>query len=598
MCGIFGYTGERTDAANLVFSGLKTLEYRGYDSWGIAVGTSDGVRTVRDVGKLIAAPDDMPHSGLALGHTRWATTGAVTEANAHPHRDCTGRFALVHNGIVENYAVLREGLKARGHKFRSETDSEVVAHMLEEEYEALGPLPLDVESRLAEALRRVSFKLDGLNALAALDVCTGELAAVKNGSPLVVGLGDGATYLASDQAALLAHTDRLVFVRDGQAVSLWPDHASLIDSLTGTPLPLEVEQVRWRPEQAQLNGYNHFLEKEIWEQPALLREIANSGVEQATALASFLAESRNIYFVGCGTAYHAALIGSYLLSTQARRLVTTAYPHEFGKYAPLVKGYDAVLAFSQSGETIDVLDAVREARARGAAIGAMTNVPGSTLTREASFRLMLGAGPERSVLSTKTFTAKVAYMMLAAGIIAGESEAAKATLIEAASDIEALREGTDGRLDAARNVAHYVAPHDHMFLLGRGMGHAMALEAALKIKEVSYIHAEGFAAGELKHGVIALVEPGTPVLVLSPDGADEAHMLTAAGEVKARGAQVIGIGPRNHPAFDFHIPVTARGQAFYLAATAITQRLAYELALLRGTDPDKPRNLAKSVTVR
>ena len=236
MCGIFGYTGERIDAANLVFSGLKTLEYRGYDSWGIAVGTDDGVRTVRDVGKLVAAPGGMPHSGLALGHTRWATTGAVTQANAHPHRDCTGRFALVHNGIIENYAPLREGLKERGHRFQSETDSEVVAHMLEEEYDTIGQLPADVESRLAEALRRVSHKLDGLNALAALDVRTGELAAVKNGSPLVVGIGDGATYLASDQAALLAHTDKLVFVRDGQAVALWPDHASLIDSLTGTAL--------------------------------------------------------------------------------------------------------------------------------------------------------------------------------------------------------------------------------------------------------------------------------------------------------------------------------------------------------------------------
>jgi glucosamine--fructose-6-phosphate aminotransferase (isomerizing) len=371
-----------------------------------------------------------------------------------------------------------------------------------------------------------------------------------------------------------------------------------MDSLTGAPLPLEVERVRWRPEQAQLNGYNHFLEKEIWEQPEMLRHIALGGLEQATGLANFLSEARDLYFVGCGTAYHAAMTGSYLMSTEAHRLATATYPHEFGKCSPLVRERDAVLAFSQSGETIDVLDAVRDARSRGAAVGAMTNVPGSTLTREADFRLMLGAGPERSVLSTKTFTAKVAYMVLAAGVMSGDPEGAKSTLLEAACDMEALREGTDGRLDAVRSAARYVAPHEHMFLLGRGMGHPMALEAALKIKEVSYIHAEGFAAGELKHGVIALVEPGTPVLVLAPDGADEAHMFTAAGEVKARGAQVIGVGPRNHAVFDFHIPVTAQGHAFYLAATAVLQRLAYELALLRGTDPDKPRNLAKSVTVR
>ena len=598
MCGIFGYTGERIDAANLVFSGLKTLEYRGYDSWGIAVGTDDGMRTVRDIGKLVTAPDDMPLSNLALGHTRWATTGAVTQANAHPHRDCTGRFALVHNGIVENYAELREGLKARGHKFRSETDSEVVAHMLEEEYALVEPLNGKIEHKLTESLRRVSLKLEGLNALAALDVRTGEMAAVKNGSPLIVGLGDGANYLASDQAALLAHTDRLVFVRDGQAVALYSDHAALMDGATGAPLPMEVEEVHWRPEQAGLNGYRHYLEKEIWEQPELLRQIAANGMEQATGLASFLNKARNLYFVGCGTASHAALTASYLMSTEAKRLATSAYPHEFGKYAPVIEDTDAVLAFSQSGETIDILDAIREARSRGAAVGAVVNVPGSTLTRKADFNLMLGAGPEKSVLSTKTFMAKVAYMMLTAGVMSGDPQRATATLLDAANDIEALRGEEDGRLDAVRNVARNVAPHDHMFLLGRGIGHAMSLEAALKIKEVSYIHAEGFAAGELKHGVIALVEPGTPVLVLAPEGTDEAHMLTAAGEVKARGAQVIGVGPRNHPVFDFHLPVAAEGHAFYLAATALLQRLAYELALLRGTDPDKPRNLAKSVTVR
>ena len=592
MCGIFGYTGAPTDAASMVFAGLKKLEYRGYDSWGIAVGAHGIVHTARDVGKLGAPPEGLPEAGLALGHTRWATTGAVTEANAHPHHDCTGRLALVHNGVIENYIPLREDLIRRGHVFLSQTDTEVAAHLLEEELAGLEP----AAGMLAEALRRVSLKLTGLNALAALDVLSGELAAVKNGSPLILGLNGGANYLASDQAALLAHTDQLIFVQDGQVASLRPDKVEMFDAATGDPLPLDIERVHWRPEEAELQGYHHFLEKEIWEQPALLRRIAAEGREQAAGLADFLRRAGALHFVACGTAYHAALAGRYLLAGEAGRVATAGYAHEFGNFAPLLQPGDAVVAFSQSGETIDVLDAVRAAKARGAAVGALVNVPGSTLTREADFRLMLGAGPEKSVLSTKTFMAKLAYLLLSAGVLAGTPDRHVATLEAAAADIAALRD--DERLHELRDVAHRIADRDHLFLLGRGLGYPMALEGALKIKEVTYIHAEGFAAGELKHGVIALVEPGTPVFVLAPAGADEAHMLTAAGEVKARGAYVIGLGPTEHAVFDSLLPVHATGLAYYLAAIAMLQRLAYELALLRGTDPDRPRNLAKSVTVR
>ena len=466
--------------------------------------------------------------------------------------------------------------------------------MVGDELAVLGTRP----GALAEALRRVSLRLHGLNALAALDVATGELAAVKNGSPLILGLGDGCAYLASDQAALLAHTDQLVFVRDGQVVSLRPDGVRLSDMLTGEALPLEVERVQWRPEEAELGEYHHFLEKEIWEQPALLESIASDGGEQAAGLAQLLREARGLHFVACGTAFHAALAGRYLMATEAGRAVSAVYAHEFGPFAALLGADDAVVAFSQSGETIDVLDAVRAGRAAGATVGALVNVPGSSLTREADFRLMLGAGPEKSVLSTKTFIAKLAYLLLAAGDLAGEPQRHVATLRAAAADIRTLQGGRDGRMDVLRDVAHHVVDRANLFLLGRELGYPLALEGALKIKEVSYIHAEGFAAGELKHGVIALIEPGTPVFVFAPAGAAEAHMLTAAGEVKARGAYVIGISPTNHPVFDIHLPVAAPGLAYYLGALALVQRLAYELALLRGTDPDKPRNLAKSVTVR
>jgi len=624
MCGIFGYTGVPTDAASMVFTGLKKLEYRGYDSWGIAVGSEGAVHTARDVGKLSAPPMGLPESGMALGHTRWATTGAVTEGNAHPHGDCSGRLALVHNGIIENYVSLRQGLVARGHTLRSETDSEVAAHLLEEELARMdaehdvqrpdlprahtdggnGNGAWPYRARLAEALRRVGQQLEGLNALAALDVTSGELAAVKNGSPLIVGIGsgdgnggtDGAQYLASDMAALLAHTRRLVYVRDGQVVSLRPEGVEVFDAETGAPLPLDIEDVQWTPEEAELGAYHHYLEKEIWEQPTLLRRIADEGVDAATELARFLGLQGELHLTGCGTAFHAALTGRYLLALEAGRPALATYAHEFGPIAASLEPGDAVVAFSQSGETIDVLDAVRAARAHGAALGALVNVPGSTLTREVDLTLMLGAGPERSVLSTKTFTAKLAYLLLAAGALAGEPARHVPTLRAAADDIAALR--TDGRLDIVRDVAHHIADREHLFVLGRNVGYPLALEAALKIKEVTYMHAEGFAAGELKHGVIALVEPGTPVFVLTPAGPDEAYMLTTAGEVKARGAYVVGIGPHHHAVYDAHIPVHAEGLAYLLAALPPLQLLAYELALLRGTDPDRPRNLAKSVTVR
>ncbi len=597
MCGIFGYTGMPIDAASTVFSSLKKLEYRGYDSWGVAVSDAGVARVARDIGKLAAPPTGLPASNLALGHTRWATTGAVTVANAHPHRDGSKRLALVHNGIIENYQVLRHGLIARGHVLYSETDTEVAAHLVEEMLDALEPSDaLGEGGLLAEALRRVCLQLDGLNALAAFNAATGELAAVKNGSPLIVGVGDDATYLASDMAALLPHTRRLAYIHDGQVVVLTPDGVSLFDMLTGEPAPLTVEQVEWRAEDAELGDYHHYLEKEIWEQPDLLRRIAAEGGPQAEGLAAFIREAQGLHLVGCGTAFHAALLARYLLTIEAGVVASATYAHEFAVFAGALHDRDAMIAFSQSGETIDVLDAVRAGRARGARIGALVNVPGSTLARQSDLAVMLGAGPEKSVLSTKTFMAKLAYTLLTAGFLGDAADAVQKALRDAADGSDRLK--TDGRLTAIRDVAHHIVDRSHLFVLGRGVCYPLALEAALKIKEVTYMHAEGFAAGELKHGVIALIEPGTPVLVFAPAGADEAQMLLSAGEVKARGAYVVGIGPDRHEVFDAHIPVPETGLAYLLSALPPVQLLAYELALLRGTDPDKPRNLAKSVTVR
>lgn len=590
MCGIFGYAGPSCAAAEMVFQGLKELEYRGYDSWGIAVDHAGQVQTVKDIGKLGAAPNGMGDSGLAIGHTRWATTGAVTHDNAHPHGDCSGRLAIVHNGIVENYVELKAGLLARGHRFKSETDSEVIAHLLEEE------LARDPAASLAEGLRRISLLLHGMNAVVAMDVQRDEMAAVKNGSPLVIGLNGGSNYLASDVAALLKHTRKIVWVRDGQVASVSKDRVTLVDAATGAHIEPEVEQIAWDPQQAELGLYQHYLEKEIWEQPGLLRQIVAEGTEQATQLATFLKGASDIYFTACGTAYHAGLMGNYILAEIGKRMAHSIYAHELPNFAPFMQEPQAVVALSQSGETIDVLDAVRAAHRSAVPVAALVNVPGSTLSREADYTLLLGAGPEKCVLSTKAFTAKVAYLMLAAGAMGHRMDEMAAALSTAAAEMDAMRD--DGRMDIVRALAERIQDREHLFVVGRGSCYPLALEAALKVKEVSYIHAEGFAAGELKHGVIALVEEGTPCIIFAPERSDEAQALNTAGELKARGALIIGIGPTNHAVFDVHLPVQAGGYAFPLAALPPVQMLAYNLALLRGHDPDKPRNLAKSVTVR
>jgi glutamine---fructose-6-phosphate transaminase (isomerizing) len=590
MCGIFGYAGPNCEAASLVFNGLKELEYRGYDSWGIAVDHDGQVHTAKDIGKLVAAPTTLGESSLAIGHTRWATTGAVTHDNAHPHSDCSGRLAIVHNGIVENYVELREGLLARGHHFKSETDSEVIAHLLEEELAARG------DAGLAEALRRVSLLLHGMNAVVAMDVGRDEMAAVKNGSPMVIGVNGGSNYLASDIAALLKHTRQIIWLRDGQVASVSRERVSIVDAATGAPIEALVEEVAWDAQQAELGPFQHYLEKEIWEQPGLLRRIVAEGGEQAGQLAAFLTAASDIYFTGCGTAYHAGLMANYILADVGKRMAHSIYAHELPSFAPFLHAPQAVVALSQSGETIDVLDAVRAAQRSAVPVAALVNVPGCTLSREADYTLYLGAGPEKCVLSTKAFTAKVAYLMLAAGAMSGREAEMADALSAAAAEMDAQR--ADGRMDAVRALAERIVDRQHMFVVGRGYCYPLALESALKVKEVSYMHAEGFAAGELKHGVIALVEEGTPCLVFAPDGPDLAQALTTAGELRARGALIIGIGPHNHDEFDAHLPVHATGHAFALAALPSVQMLAYNLALLRGLDPDKPRNLAKSVTVR
>jgi glutamine---fructose-6-phosphate transaminase (isomerizing) len=592
MCGIFGYVGLHQDAANVVLRGLKKLEYRGYDSWGIAVARGDRMVVDKRVGKIGEATPELPASTLGIGHTRWATHGGVTETNAHPHLDCTGRLALIHNGIVSNYRELRDALAGTGHHVRSETDTEVVAHLLEECLARTAPGPEQLLRATITAFRR----LEGLNAIGVLDARTGQLAAAKSGSPLVLGWSDGGHMLASDYSALLEHTRRVTFVDDRQAALVSRETIRLFDVETGDEVAPEVIEVEWEAAATDLGGYPDYMTKEIHEQPAVLRRVADAWSGHARRLAAMLRDARDVFVIGCGTAAHAALAAQYFLARIAGRRVTVANGSEFSYLRDFVADGSLVLALSQSGETIDVIESARAARQRGARVAALVNVEGSTLWRIADDAVPLGAGPERCVLATKSFTAKLAIVMMAAYELAG-APAAGASLVERAADeIERLLE--DASREHIRQIAEAIYRRDHLFVIGRGPSYPLALEAALKVKEVSYVHAEGFAGGELKHGVIALIEPGTPCLVLAPRNETYDDIMAGAMEVKARGALLIGVSPEPHEAFDHHIAVADLGPATALLEAVPPQILGYYLALLRGHDPDKPRNLAKSVTVK
>jgi glutamine---fructose-6-phosphate transaminase (isomerizing) len=592
MCGIFGYAGQQADAAGIVLRGLKELEYRGYDSWGIAVAHADGVALEKHVGKIGEAVTTLPAGRIGLGHTRWATHGGVTEPNAHPHVDCTGRLALIHNGIVSNYRELRDALSSSEHRFASETDTEVVAHVLEDCLAATPSGPGQLVTAVMAAFRQ----LQGLNAIAVLDVSTGQLAAAKSGSPLVLGWGHEGNLLASDYSALLAHTRRVTFVEDRQAALIAPDSIRLFDVDTGQQIAPAVTEVAWEAAATELSGYPDFMTKEIHEQPAVLRRIGDGWDGHVGQLARMIENARDVFAVGCGTASHAALAAQYLLARIAGRRITFATGSEFAYLVDFVTDGSLVLAFSQSGETIDVIDSVRAARARGAGIAALVNVEGSALWRLADYALPLGAGPERCVLATKSFTAKVAIILMTAYELAGHLDEG-ARLVRAAGE-EIQRLLADDRRDLTRKIANGIYHREHMFVIGRGPSYPLALEAALKVKEVSYVHAEGFAGGELKHGVIALIEPGTPCLVLAPCDETYDDVMSGAMQLKARGGTIIGVSPEPHEAFDAHIQVADLGPATAIVNAAPAQLLGYYLALLRGHDPDKPRNLAKSVTVK
>lgn len=601
MCGIFAVINDRSHrAAQTTLEGLKKLEYRGYDSWGVAVMAKRDQRSkIKDqklknqiivkkkIGKIgDANVDDMPDGDIAIGHTRWATHGGVTDENAHPHMDCAGRFVVIHNGIVENYQELKQSLLNRKHTFRSETDTEVIAHLVED---ACRKAPVE------EAVLMVFKSLVGSNAIGVLDGQTGTIIACRNGSPLSVGVGKDQFFLASDVTAFLGATQEVQFLSDGEAVVIAETGIKLVDIQTGNEKSMTITHLDWKLEDAQKQGYPHFTLKEIMEQVVTVPKTAIVNQREMEMIASTIKQRSRVMLIGCGTAAYCALASQYFFAQVG--LEAKAYgAYEFLPFAGFTNEKTVVFAISQSGETADTIIAARSAKKNGAYLIAVTNSRGSTLERMADIVLPVGAGPEISVVSTKAFTAQLSTMYLVTRMCAGKYE-------EAVRDVKALgdmlsRWQTKKLLNEVLDTAKLLMRQEDMYVIGKHISYPAALEFALKIKESSYIHSEPFAAGELKHGVITLIQKGTPCFAMGANDETKLELLSSAAQLKARGGKIIGVAPYDSAEFDVHIVTPDAGPLTIIPNVIVGQLLGYYLGVGRGTDPDKPRNLAKSVTVK
>ncbi|MEW1900275.1 glutamine--fructose-6-phosphate transaminase (isomerizing) [Streptomyces sp. NPDC086147] len=614
MCGIVGYVGGQS-ALDVVVAGLKRLEYRGYDSAGVAVLSDGGLAAAKRAGKLVnldkeLAERPLPGGSVGIGHTRWATHGGPTDANAHPHLDNAGRAAVVHNGIIENFAALREELAGRGHDLASETDTEVVAHLLAEEFSSTGDL--------AESMRLVCRRLDGAFTLVAVHADQPDaVVGARRNSPLVVGVGEGENFLASDVSAFIAHTRSAIELGQDQVVELTREGVTVTD-FHGAPADVRAYHVDWDASAAEKGGYDHFMLKEIAEQPkavadTLLGRIDASGrltLDEVRIPDAVLREADKIVVVACGTAFHAGLIAKYAIEHWTRIPCEVELASEFRYRDPILGPRTLVIAISQSGETMDTLMALRHAREQGAKVLAVCNTNGSTIPRESDAVLYTHAGPEVAVASTKAFlTQLVACYLLALhlGRVRGtqwgdEVLAVVRELARIGDEVERVLETMEPVRALARSLAH----KDTVLFLGRHVGYPVALEGALKLKELAYMHAEGFAAGELKHGPIALIEEDLPVVVVvpSPEGRSVLHdkIVSNIQEIRARGARTIVIAEEGDetvvPYADHLVRIPATPTLLQpLVSTVPLQVFACELATARGNEVDQPRNLAKSVTV-
>ena len=607
MCGIIGYIGMR-GATPLLLEGLKRMEYRGYDSAGVAVMNGGGVETRKAAGKISQLERALATSPVAgdmgIGHTRWATHGVPNECNAHPHLDCKGDIAVVHNGIIENSGTLKKELIAHGHKFVSDTDTEVIAHLIEEAFDG------NLEDAVIEAL----WQIEGTYGIAVVSSKDkNKIVAARKGSPLLIGLGDGEYYVASDVSAILAQTREVVYLDDGDVAVLTRDGYTVLNQ-RAQQLERGVSKIDWDLDQIERGGFDHFMLKEIFEQPATVenamrgRLLPDQGTSKLGGLNMTdeeLLKFDNILITACGTSWHSALIGEHMLESLARLPVEVEYASEFRYRNPVVTDKTLCIVISQSGETADTLAAMREAKSRGARTYGIVNVVGSTIARESDGGIYVHAGPEIGVASTKAFTSQVIALLLFTLKIARLRNLSMVDGKEIIEEMLALPKKIQSVLDRApeiEKIAEDFKNAQNFLYLGRGYSFPTALEGALKLKEISYIHAEGYPAAEMKHGPIALIDEKMPVVFVTPHDAVFDKVVSNVQEVKARGGRVIAITTREEETlagkldYEFRIPATKDMLTPILASVPL-QLLAYYIAVKRGANVDQPRNLAKSVTV-
>lgn len=608
MCGIVGYLGNKK-ATEVLIEGLSKLEYRGYDSAGVAVNTGDELSIRKFKGRLAVLSDDLEKSPiqgtLGIGHTRWATHGEPSDVNSHPHFNKDKSIAVVHNGIIENYMELKEELQKEGYEFLSQTDTEVIAHLVDKYY----------EGNLFDAVYNATKKLRGAYAIGA--ICkdnNNELVAVRKDSPLIVGLGEGENFIASDIPAILKYTKNVYFLENGEFVHIQNDTVTVLDENRNV-VKKEVNEITWDVESASKGGYEHFMLKEIYEQPngvkeTLVRRLDENGdikLDDIKMTKEDLDKINKVYIIACGTAYHAGLVGKYAIEKFAKIPVTCDIASEFRYNDPFVDENTLVILVSQSGETADTLASLRYAKDKGARIMSVTNVVGSSIARESDDVFYTWAGPEVSVASTKAYTTQlVSFYMIALDFAIKKGSITKEYYHEMIEKLKQMPEKVTKALEQENyikeDVAKSIKDRDNAFYLGRGLDYSIAMEGALKIKEISYIHAEAFAAGELKHGTIALIEKGTPVIAIATQDSLFEKMVSNMEEVRARGAYVIAVAKEKNKEVEksadkvIYIPDVDDILSSILTVLPL-QLLSYYAAIERGCDVDKPRNLAKSVTV-
>ena len=611
MCGIVGYIGTQ-EAQDLLLTGLKRLEYRGYDSAGLAVVNDDLLQVEKREGKvddLRGALDGQPMNGtLGVGHTRWATHGAPTDENAHPHVSTDGSFALVHNGIIENHSAIKTRLKEKGYTFQSETDTEVLVYLIEE-------VKRETELSLPEAVRQALTQVVGAYGIAVVSREDPDLLlAARKGSPLILGVGENEYFIGSDAAPLVEHTRQVVYLNDGEMVTVRRSGYQ-VRTIENEPLEKEVHELEWSLSEIEKGGYDHFMLKEIMEQPDAMADAMRGRVlpdENEIVLGGLhdvwdqLREADRIVIAACGTSWHAGLVGEYLIERFARTPVEVEYASEFRYRDPILRDGDVVLVISQSGETADTLAAVREAQRQGVPCLGICNVVGSTIARETDAGVYLHAGPEIGVASTKAFTAQVTVLSMIALKLAKDrtlSDAELATHIQALAAVpEQVRDVLETTDDTLRSMAKVYRYASNFLYLGRGYNFPVALEGALKLKEISYIHAEGYPAAEMKHGPIALIDQFMPVVFIAMRDSTYDKVLSNIEEVAARDGSVIAITDEASEELDelceyvIEIPETAEFLSPLLTVIPL-QLLSYHVAVMRGCHVDQPRNLAKSVTV-